>query len=690
MSRFYQNSRRCYLIDHHSPNPPAVTLDHLDISEYESFFDTAGIDSLMVYCKDHWGATYFDSRVPGSHKHPGVEGDWIREVRDLTAKKNIEFIAYYCVEYDEGAARSFPEWRVRQADGTPLIRDDLYAKWSLCCYQTGYREYSLSHLEEIVEKYNPDALFLDIFGASLCYCENCRKKFQDKYGYPLPETDEDLSLHRLDVVSFLDGNAKEYLEELRSRLKAIDPEIAITINFSCHYPKEIRDLLDYQFSEPLMKDNWFSSAYARDTAKGQYPILAPGEASQVYNYDTEAQYICDLSSIAAQGCRVGMYSGSQHPDGTLDHLEAKRLGSVYGELAKLSPYLTGRTPVKSVGILQSDASKAVNAFPFRPDAILRMKKHNPHSFAILGAMELCEQEKIPFGILPEGEVTLETLSSYDLILIPEVYVIPEATAEILAEYTRQGGKLLISGKSGLWNPDFSMRDEFALADLMGVSYKQVHTEYAQNDWSAYLKKEESASYTGLLKETTPPVSNFFLEVACKDAHPEFHFVMPCVACDETHWVNWWSPPPGEDSSYPALTVNTYGKGSVIYTAFDFFTMAANETYRHTQPLFHQLIEHLGINPVIRNITEIPNILRTAYFETPEDYYVHQISTLPHTFRGEISPVNGGVIKVTSPISGAKLVYPTELELAVTEKDGAWYVQLPNVEIQQFAVLKKAK
>ena len=72
MSDLYRDSRRCYLIDHHSPAPPAVTLDHLDIAEYEEFFDTAQIDSVMVYCKDHWGMTYFDSKVPGSMKHPGI------------------------------------------------------------------------------------------------------------------------------------------------------------------------------------------------------------------------------------------------------------------------------------------------------------------------------------------------------------------------------------------------------------------------------------------------------------------------------------------------------------------------------------------------------------------------------------------------------------------------------------------
>ncbi len=52
MSQKYKKSKRCYLIDHHSPQPPTVHLNRLNIEEYEEFIDTAQIDSLMVYCKD--------------------------------------------------------------------------------------------------------------------------------------------------------------------------------------------------------------------------------------------------------------------------------------------------------------------------------------------------------------------------------------------------------------------------------------------------------------------------------------------------------------------------------------------------------------------------------------------------------------------------------------------------------------
>ena len=689
MSDKFKSTKRCYLIDHHSPQPPAVPLGRLNIAEYGRFFETANIDSLMYYCKDHWGVTYYDSQVPGAQKHAGVQGDWLGAVRQTAAEKGIEFVAYYCIEYDEGAARRFPEWRVQKADGSPLIRDDLYAKWSLVCYQTGYRAYALAQLKEIVTNYRPDALFLDIFGASLCYCDNCRSKFHSRFGYPLPETQDGLKAHKKDVTAFLDRNAEEFLEEIRTNLKAIDPSLAITINFACHYPDYIRHMLDYQYSEPLLKDNWFSSAYARDTAEGQYPMLAPGEASAVYNYDKPALYICDLSAIAAQGCRVGMYSGSQHIDGTLEHEEAKRLGGTYAELKNMEPCFTAtRRPVRCVGIIQSDISKAAGADDFMADAILRMKRHSPHTEAILGAMMACEQAKLPYSILPENKVNGETLSGYDLILMPEVYVAKPALVKALEAFVQAGGKLIISGRTGLRDESLKPLDQSTVESLTGCRYIAEHDEYRTNDWSAYLKARHPEDFRGLLSVTTPPVSEYFIEAELVTAETLADFVLPCVACSPSEWINWWSPPPGAETALPALTENHLGKGRVIYLAFDYFTMTARETYRDSGDFFRDLVRLLDIRPSLRNATDTPDILRTAYFEEEDCYQIHQLSTIPNRYQGETLPISGGSIIFTVPIKKACTVYPERRELTVCQKEDTWEVKLPTFTLQQMIICKK--
>lgn len=691
MSKKYTASKRCYLIDHHSPQPPDVLLNQLNISEYESFFETANIDSLMVYCKDHWGVTYYPSKVSGSQQHNGMQKDWILEISTLLKQMDIEFVAYYCIEYDEGAARQNPQWRARCADGSALIRNDEFAKWSVCCYQSGYRQYCLLQLEEIVQSYKPDSLFLDIFGASLCYCDNCKKDFLSKFGYSLPETETELLTHKADVTTFLNDNCREFLEELKVRVKSIDPTLAVTINFSCHYPKQLRDMLDYQFSEPLLADNWFSSAYARDTAHGQYPILVPGEASQVYNYSPISEYMCDLSSIAAQGCRVGMYSGSQHIDGTLDHEEARRLGVVFEELKKMEPYLVNRTPVKCVGIIQSDSSMSMNVSDFHPDAILRMKRHNPHQNAVLGAMQLCEHAKLPFMILPEQTLSDELLAGFNLILLPEVYVIGDTAASLLANYVEQGGILISSGQSGMWNADSSLHNPPSVASLFGIKQVSIHTEYESNRWAAYLKNPGNTCFTGLLSCTTPPVSEHFIEATvCEDSETLLHFILPCVICDETHWVNWWSPPPGNATSFPALISRKHGVGTAYYMAFDFFTMASSDSFEYPHELFTDLIEKEQIRALVKNTISTPDIVRTAYFETENSYIIHQISMLPKRFHGDVHAVKSGILSFQTPVKNAKLVYPQHQELDVQTRDNETTVILPAFTLQQMIVCEKDK
>ncbi|MGN0361794.1 MAG: alpha-amylase family protein [Bilifractor sp.] len=689
MSDLYKKTNRCYLIDHHSPQPPIVPLGNMHIEEYEQFFREANIDSLMVYCKDHWGNTYYDSKVEGAQKHKGVKGDWIRTVRDATEKMGIEFVAYYCIEYDEGAARRFPQWRVRKADGTPLIRDDIYAKWSLNCYNTGYREYALAQLEEIVTNYHPDALFLDIFGASLCYCDTCRGKFKKAFGYELPETQDGLLKHQKDVKQFLDDKAEGFYRELRDRLKAIDPTLGITINFACHYPESLRKLLDYQYSEPLMLDNWFSSAYARDVAVGQYPMLAPGEASQVYNYDDPQKYVVDLCSIGAQGCRVGMYSGSQHIDGTLDHEEAKRLGTAYHELKMMEPWLSQkRRPVRSIGILQSDLSKKIPDEEFLPDAILRMKKRSPHITAILGAMMCAEAAKVPYCVIPEDTFVREDLSAYDCILLPEVYVVSDAVQKKLADYVQEGGKVIVSGKTGQYNQEFGYSSEM-LQQLLGIQYVKTHDEYKQNDWSAYLAVDDKKAFQGLLSVTTPPVSDFFVENTCTTAKRLAHFMKPAVACSPTEWINWWSPPAGEETEIPAVTCNSFGKGLALNLAYDYFTMASTGKYRDSYAFFEDLLRILKVAPVMKNETAQKTILRTAFFETEKTYQIHQISTIAGKYNGEAVPVEGGLLRTSIPVRSAAVVYPEKRELSV-EKDGTDYViRLPELSVQQLIVLEKA-
>ncbi len=690
MSSLHKKRYRTYLLDHHSPEFSCITLDKMDFEQYEKFYENANIDSLMLYCKDHWGSSWYPSKVDGARMHPALKGvDYVGKVREICKKKDIEFIAYYCFEYDSGNASRHPEWRVVDPTGKPVIRDDAYAKWSLDCMQTGYREHSMQQLEEIVTNYHPDALFLDIFGSSLCYCPNCRKAFREKMGYDLPETDLDIEVHLHDINKFLADRSVELLTEVRTRLKAIDPTLAITINFASHYPVEVRQLLDYQFAEPVLQDNWFSALFTRDTAKGRYPIMMPGEFSAVYNYPTKERYITDLSEIAAQGCRVGMYSGAQHVDGSLDMKESELLGAAFAEIRNMHPFLDGARPVRYVGIIQSDICNEIEPGEFKPDAILRLKHSGPHMRALLGAMKLCEYCCIPYTVIPEKE--LDDLKDYKVLILPDLYVVSDTVKEQLTAFVKNGGTVISSGKSGLYTDDLAMGNANKLADLFGAEFVAHNTDYTSNDWSAYVRVEEGAHWL-MSNKTTPPISNNFIETRLTTGKKLASLVMPCVKCDDSHWINWWCPPPASHATeLPAVVMNKIGEGTAYYCAFDFFTMAADETYQICRELFTGFMSTVAQAPA-QVVADAPDMVRNAYtIRKDGTCNLHQISQIPKRFNGKACTIPAGTLVLPRNSNTApqiSLVYPENRVLTPVATERGWEVELPALKLQQIIQFKE--
>ena len=47
----------------------------------------------MIYCKDHWGNSYYDTKI--GKIHGGLKQDWIRQLIPVLRKHDIEFTAYY-------------------------------------------------------------------------------------------------------------------------------------------------------------------------------------------------------------------------------------------------------------------------------------------------------------------------------------------------------------------------------------------------------------------------------------------------------------------------------------------------------------------------------------------------------------------------------------------------------------------
>lgn len=687
---------RGYLIDHHSPAPPDVTLDKLDPEEYRRFFRTARLNCVMMYTKDHWGYNYYPSNY--GQMHPGLKTDWVAEIARILKEESIEFNAYYCLEYDTLNSRLHPEWAVKDSQGNPVTLKGRMAKWGMPCYETGYREVVLGQISEILSWYKPDSLFLDIFGKSLCYCPICRKRFRDTYGYDLPESPDNLENEKMgldfgsagqDVNEFLDDCAERMLIDIKEAASVAHPGVPITINFAALYPRQIRDKLDYEFTEPWA-GNYLSAAYSRDTARGHYPQLGPGDVSEVYNYRHQNIYNLAAAQIAAGGCRVFFYSGSQHVDGTLEHEESRRIGEAFKPIQKIEHVLVDREVVADVAILQSDLSaRARSGNIVIANAIGRCKQSSPHRDAVLGAMTVLDSANITWAVVPEDKATYENLCKYKLVMAPGLFHVSSELKEAISRYVQSGGKLVVDGLCGLYSQKGREEQQFQISDVLGIEFLEHIADYESAKWGGYVELIDN-SFSQDIPETFLPTSPRQVKVRQTTAAVCAKLRHPTVALSEERWVNWWCPPPASESSpFPAITRNSFGEGVAYYFAYDVFSSVidGNNMSRH---MLVSTVNQCIPEPGIKLDTSMPDSISIMVYRQANRLIVHNLSHIAERTGGDAPIVPGGTLCLHNSIysvSSANLIYPDAAELSLEKNGDYTRVELPELTIHQVAVIQ---
>ncbi|MDX9982550.1 MAG: beta-galactosidase trimerization domain-containing protein, partial [Lentisphaeria bacterium] len=131
-----------------------------------------------------------------------------------------------------------------------------------------------------------------------------------------------------------------------------------------------------------------------------------------------------------------------------------------------------------------------------------------------------------------------------------LYTTPEENAR-LREFVRQGGTLVATGLTSLYQPDGTTTGDFGLADVFGVSAtggkaKRFHyLSFLDRRWLV-----SSHAAAPLVKATGAKVLARILE--------------PTFDPDAEQYASIHSNPPGVETDYAGLTVNAYGKGKCIY------------------------------------------------------------------------------------------------------------------------------
>lgn len=555
-------AQSCYsrlLIDNHITDLKDSYMRKFSPEEYVRMVRLSGVESAMVYTCDHNGNCYYPTEI--GHIHANLDGrDIFGETVAWLRKAGIVPVAYYTVNYHNDCAQRLPHTRI--IDNIGQDHDGRYH--FTCPNQPDALAFYESQLAEILQ-YDVDGIFIDMtFWPTICCCSACR----EKYGKPFPETIDWNSPEWVGFQRFRERSLAEFAQKLTDFIRRKKPGIAVTHQFSpvlhgwyLGQSDGIAAASDYasgDFYGGKMQQRFAVKAFAAYTRIPPFEFMTSRCIS--LNDHTSAKsdeelFLSALTTLANGGAYL--FIDAINPDGTLEETFYRRFHDLN---RRLEPFrnavrnLNGRSAAR-VGVYFSMAScvnRAINRIElkkFNGGCANNMSiRKNAVLDELLGMTDVLNRLHTPWQVVTSSTADFSGLET--LIICNAAYLSPEETGR-LREFVRNGGTLIATGTTSLYDTGGCGGENFALADVFGVDYTGKRSDRVTYTGTELIYAEGDVPLTCPTQET---------EVRGMLTFPDF------PVNDPEHYASIHSNPPGAKTDFPAVTVHHFGKGVCVWLA----------------------------------------------------------------------------------------------------------------------------
>lgn len=565
---FRQYIRQVHM-DFHMPEFPAEAIRNFNAAEFVAHLVRGRINMVALFAKCHFGNSFYDTTA--GHKHSGLKQDFLLEAAEECRRQDIKTLGYYSLCCDLRVCQTHPHWRACEEDGQPT---PCQYCWGPVCINTPYREeLVLPQLEEIAT-YPIDGYFIDIPMVAKCYCQYCKLKFRQMYGYELtPELPED------ERQAFLYNSTARLLQELRAICDRHNPELVILTNRSGRIdaPQTFRECNDCGVWESQPHSNYLSHSFACRTVRTfDYPTqvmsvrfyqgwgdLTLKPAAQM---TTEFAAMIGNGSVASSGDQVNV-------DGTLQPAVYDMFAQAFGFVEAREKLLYGAQSVPHAALLAPVP---------RPD----YPAPQATGAEMMGAHKALLESHVQFDIL--SSLDLDKLGRYSHLVLSGPCMYAPEVFPALREWVAAGGTLLACGTSLL-----SGNNRFELEDVLGIEF----LEPSVFSVSHFRPRPEVRGETDDLPLQCRGRS---LKVIPCGARVLADYIYPQIeSTRELSFRHIYAPPSLLPSPYPFATVNDYGQGQAAYIAGSIFSIYWETNHHWLRQFIGGLWNYLDPEPPYR-------------------------------------------------------------------------------------------
>ena len=423
--------RQVHLDFHTSGLIPGIGLA-FDADEWKRTLKNAHVNSITLFAKCHHGWHYHETKV--GRMHPNLGFDLLRAQFDACKEIGVNAPIYISAGLDDATVTENPGWKniyLETETMTPRVPSPFRAGFHRACFNSPYVDYLVKEVQEVLEQFpNCDGIFTDITTQPVCVCEHCMKVMRDN----------GLDPHSLKDLNICRRMAQQrYFKMITDAVMEMNPEMPLYHNGGVK-PSDAENIKKYYSHlelESLPTGGWgydhfpMAAKYAKTLGLDFLGMTGKfhttwGEFGG-YKHPNALRYECAHMLAYGAKCSIG---DQLHPCGKLDSSTYRIIGKAYAEVEAKEPWCDNVENVAEIAIIPEDA-------------VLMDERGNVDGD--IGAGRILLEGHFLFDVIGLDA----DFSKYKLLILPDTIKIDKSFKKKLDAYLAAGGRLLLTGKSGL-------------------------------------------------------------------------------------------------------------------------------------------------------------------------------------------------------------------------------------------------
>ena len=642
-----------------------------DLHWWLDFFERTKTDG---FCLTAGGlVAFYPTEIPFHHKSawmkPGDDpfGDFVTGCRALNMTIVARTDSHSCLD---DAAAAHPEWLNIDENGKPRRHWELpETRWVTCAYGP-YNFVFMSEVhKEIMRNYKIDGLFCNRWqgeARGMCYCESCKSLFHAYSGMDLPRDKDETTPAWLKYDKWSDQRLLELWKKWDNEIRAINPNARYFSNTGLHPETEARFAPTHLVEKQTRTDQpiWDFGHSAKESRAimGKMPQIAlsgiTSSGEERVSVTSDAEQTIWLLDGVVQGLRPWVLKTSAVVDDLRWTTHIERL---YPWYARNEKYLRNTGSLARVAVL------------FNP-RVRGRQDGRPTGDAVSGFYQALVEGRIPFELVYRPTLTPQSLSGFATLILPNSTNLSDKDCDTIRQFVANGGNLVATFETSLYDEKGKKRSDFGLADLFQVSYRKTVPSGA----NSYIGIDQDSHpiLRDLKGVTRIPSSNERVEA--QSTIPSEHAILtrippfPRIPMEEIY-------PRTPKTDIPEIYLRTTRGGRVVYVPGDLDRTFSLTMLSEHALLLRNIVDWVTVEPRPASI-EGPGVIDFAYWKQDNSVTIHIANiTNPMMLRGpmrELIPIGKQVVSVRLP-HGAK---PRNARLLVADVKVPYTVDGQSVSI----------